>query len=110
MFNNAAMLAIEAGAAGIIVSNHGARQLDYVPATIMALEEVHFSLLISLMFMLLVFRCESFGYEYLSSTGIFNFFLFFSCIWMMTLFRVFLTFHFLYEYSSNVEITYVTWI
>ncbi|TYH53366.1 hypothetical protein ES332_D09G095900v1 [Gossypium tomentosum] len=33
-------LAIEAGAAGIIVSNHGARQLDYVPATIMALEEV----------------------------------------------------------------------
>ncbi|KAI8001339.1 (S)-2-hydroxy-acid oxidase GLO2 [Camellia lanceoleosa] len=25
---------------GIIVSNHGARQLDYVPATIMALEEV----------------------------------------------------------------------
>ncbi|PRQ43860.1 putative (S)-2-hydroxy-acid oxidase [Rosa chinensis] len=30
-----------AGAAGIIVSNHGARQLDYVPATIMALEEVH---------------------------------------------------------------------
>ncbi|GAB4848218.1 hypothetical protein Ancab_002885 [Ancistrocladus abbreviatus] len=35
-----AKLAIEAGAAGIIVSNHGARQLDYVPATIMALEEV----------------------------------------------------------------------
>ncbi|KAF8408855.1 hypothetical protein HHK36_004924 [Tetracentron sinense] len=33
-------LAIQAGAAGIIVSNHGARQLDYVPATIMALEEV----------------------------------------------------------------------
>ncbi|KAK9025511.1 hypothetical protein V6N11_038377 [Hibiscus sabdariffa] len=33
-------IAIEAGAAGIIVSNHGARQLDYVPATIMALEEV----------------------------------------------------------------------
>ncbi|KZV58268.1 hypothetical protein F511_01119 [Dorcoceras hygrometricum] len=32
--------AIQAGAAGIIVSNHGARQLDYVPATIMALEEV----------------------------------------------------------------------
>lgn len=28
------------GAAGIIVSNHGARQLDYVPATISALEEV----------------------------------------------------------------------
>ncbi|XP_021904615.1 peroxisomal (S)-2-hydroxy-acid oxidase GLO1 [Carica papaya] len=35
-----ARLAVEAGAAGIIVSNHGARQLDYVPATIMALEEV----------------------------------------------------------------------
>ncbi|CAK8578340.1 unnamed protein product [Lathyrus sativus] len=33
-------LAIQAGAAGVIVSNHGARQLDYVPATIMALEEV----------------------------------------------------------------------
>ncbi|XP_039684903.1 (S)-2-hydroxy-acid oxidase GLO1 [Medicago truncatula] len=33
-------LAIQAGVAGIIVSNHGGRQLDYVPATIMALEEV----------------------------------------------------------------------
>eukprot|EP00249_Psilotum_nudum_P009409 c21917_g1_i2 orf=561-1670(-) len=33
-------LAINAGMAGIIVSNHGARQLDYVPATILALEEV----------------------------------------------------------------------
>ncbi|MQL20499.1 alpha-hydroxy-acid oxidizing protein, partial [Escherichia coli] len=33
-------LAVQAGAAGIIVSNHGARQLDYVPATIIALEEV----------------------------------------------------------------------
>uniref|UniRef100_A0A2N9HCL6 (S)-2-hydroxy-acid oxidase n=1 Tax=Fagus sylvatica TaxID=28930 RepID=A0A2N9HCL6_FAGSY len=31
---------VQAGAAGIIVSNHGARQLDYVPATILALEEV----------------------------------------------------------------------
>ena len=31
---------MENGAAGIIVSNHGARQLDYVPATISALEEV----------------------------------------------------------------------
>uniref|UniRef100_A0A453B3I3 (S)-2-hydroxy-acid oxidase n=1 Tax=Aegilops tauschii subsp. strangulata TaxID=200361 RepID=A0A453B3I3_AEGTS len=31
--------AVEAGAAGIIVSNHGARQLDYAPATISALEE-----------------------------------------------------------------------
>ncbi|XP_044496698.1 peroxisomal (S)-2-hydroxy-acid oxidase-like isoform X2 [Mangifera indica] len=35
-----AILAIQHGAAGIIVSNHGARQLDYVPATIMALEEI----------------------------------------------------------------------
>ncbi|KAJ8443254.1 hypothetical protein Cgig2_010149 [Carnegiea gigantea] len=35
-----ARLAVQNGAAGIIVSNHGARQLDYVPATIMALEEV----------------------------------------------------------------------
>lgn len=35
-----ARLAVQVGAAGIIVSNHGARQLDYVPATIMALEEV----------------------------------------------------------------------
>ncbi|KAK7319130.1 hypothetical protein RJT34_03844 [Clitoria ternatea] len=33
-------IAVQAGAAGIIVSNHGARQLDYVPATITALEEV----------------------------------------------------------------------
>ncbi|KAJ0007391.1 hypothetical protein Pint_29276 [Pistacia integerrima] len=32
--------AVQAGAAGIIVSNHGARQLDYSPATISALEEV----------------------------------------------------------------------
>jgi (S)-2-hydroxy-acid oxidase len=33
-------LAIQNGASGIIVSNHGARQLDYVSATISALEEV----------------------------------------------------------------------
>ncbi|KAF9588991.1 hypothetical protein IFM89_017670 [Coptis chinensis] len=33
-------LSIQHGAAGIIVSNHGARQLDYVPATISCLEEV----------------------------------------------------------------------
>ncbi|KAM3268661.1 hypothetical protein P3S67_030625 [Capsicum chacoense] len=32
--------AIEAGVAGIIVSNHGARQLDYTPASISVLEEV----------------------------------------------------------------------
>jgi hypothetical protein len=38
----AAKLALQAGVAGIIVSNHGARQLDYVPATISALEEVCF--------------------------------------------------------------------
>ncbi|CAN4089150.1 unnamed protein product [Withania somnifera] len=31
---------IEAGVAGVIVSNHGARQLDYTPATISVLEEV----------------------------------------------------------------------
>ncbi|KAK9151115.1 hypothetical protein Syun_009424 [Stephania yunnanensis] len=35
-----ARMAVQAGAAGIIVSNHGARQLDYVPATISCLEEV----------------------------------------------------------------------
>ncbi|KAL5580980.1 hypothetical protein UlMin_013422 [Ulmus minor] len=33
-------LAIQVGTAGIIVSNHEALQLDYVPATIVALEEV----------------------------------------------------------------------
>jgi FMN-dependent dehydrogenase len=38
--NMSAHLAVQSGAAGIIVSNHGARQLDYVPATISALEEV----------------------------------------------------------------------
>ncbi|KAJ0745000.1 putative (S)-2-hydroxy-acid oxidase [Helianthus annuus] len=32
--------AMEIGVEGVIVSNHGARQLDYVPATIDALEEV----------------------------------------------------------------------
>ncbi|KAI7744939.1 hypothetical protein M8C21_016838 [Ambrosia artemisiifolia] len=35
-----ARIAVQYGVAGIIVSNHGARQLDYVPATVMALEEV----------------------------------------------------------------------
>ncbi|KAJ1674142.1 hypothetical protein EV182_003874 [Spiromyces aspiralis] len=35
-----AKLAVEAGVDGIIVSNHGGRQLDTVPATIDALEEV----------------------------------------------------------------------
>ncbi|PPD92894.1 hypothetical protein GOBAR_DD10164 [Gossypium barbadense] len=33
-------IAIQGGVAGIIVSNHGAHQLDYVPPTIMALTEV----------------------------------------------------------------------
>ncbi|CAL5071776.1 unnamed protein product [Urochloa decumbens] len=32
--------AVEVGAAGVIVSNHGGRQLDYAPPTIAALEEV----------------------------------------------------------------------
>lgn len=35
-----AVKAMEVGVAGIIVSNHGARQLDYTPATISVLEEV----------------------------------------------------------------------
>ncbi|XP_058079292.1 peroxisomal (S)-2-hydroxyacid oxidase GLO4-like isoform X3 [Magnolia sinica] len=34
------VLTAEDGAAGVIVSNHGARQLDYVPASISVLEEV----------------------------------------------------------------------
>ncbi|KAL5995737.1 hydroxyacylglutathione hydrolase glo4 [Asimina triloba] len=33
-------MAVEVGAAGVIVSNHGARQLDYSPPTISVLEEV----------------------------------------------------------------------
>ncbi|WOK97566.1 peroxisomal (S)-2-hydroxy-acid oxidase GLO4 isoform X2 [Canna indica] len=35
-----AIKAVEVGVSGIIVSNHGARQLDYTPATITVLEEV----------------------------------------------------------------------
>ncbi|XP_015901779.2 peroxisomal (S)-2-hydroxyacid oxidase GLO4-like isoform X2 [Ziziphus jujuba] len=35
-----ARMAVEAGVDGIVVSNHGARQLDYSPATISVLEEV----------------------------------------------------------------------
>ncbi|GMQ08079.1 hypothetical protein CsSME_00051976 [Camellia sinensis var. sinensis] len=35
-----AIKAMEIGVAGIVVSNHGARQLDYSPATITVLEEV----------------------------------------------------------------------
>ncbi|XP_015162852.1 peroxisomal (S)-2-hydroxy-acid oxidase GLO3-like [Solanum tuberosum] len=34
------MKAIEAELAGVIVSNHGTRQLNYTPATISVLEEV----------------------------------------------------------------------
>lgn len=36
----AATKAVKVGVDGIIVSNHGARQLDYSPATISVLEEV----------------------------------------------------------------------
>jgi isopentenyl diphosphate isomerase/L-lactate dehydrogenase-like FMN-dependent dehydrogenase len=43
-----AKLALQCGVAGIIVSNHGARQLDYVSATISALEEVSVALFQSL--------------------------------------------------------------
>ncbi|CAL1377877.1 unnamed protein product [Linum trigynum] len=35
-----ARIAVEVGAAGVIVSNHGGRQLDYSPATITVVEEV----------------------------------------------------------------------
>ncbi|KAL0857589.1 hypothetical protein Bca101_062743 [Brassica carinata] len=35
-----ALKAVEAGVDGVVVSNHGARQLDYSPATITVLEEV----------------------------------------------------------------------
>lgn len=35
-----ARLAVKTGCKGIIVSNHGARQLDTVPATIEALPEI----------------------------------------------------------------------
>ncbi|KAL6843822.1 hypothetical protein ACP4OV_026393 [Aristida adscensionis] len=35
-----ARIAIDCGVAGIIVSNHGGRQLNYIPATISCLEEV----------------------------------------------------------------------
>ncbi|CAA0815914.1 Peroxisomal (S)-2-hydroxy-acid oxidase GLO2 [Striga hermonthica] len=37
---NTTRISIQNGATGIIVSDHGARQLDYVPSTIQALEEV----------------------------------------------------------------------
>ncbi|ESQ48575.1 hypothetical protein EUTSA_v10020996mg [Eutrema salsugineum] len=35
-----ALKAVEAGVEGLVVSNHGARQLDYTPATITVLEEI----------------------------------------------------------------------
>lgn len=35
-----ALLAVDSGCQGIIISNHGARQLDSVPATIEALPEI----------------------------------------------------------------------
>lgn len=38
----AAIKAMEIGVAGIVVSNHGARQLDYSPATITVLEQVSY--------------------------------------------------------------------
>ena len=34
--------AVKVGVAGIVVSNHGGRQLDHSPATISVLEEVYF--------------------------------------------------------------------
>ena len=42
--------AVEAGVNGIVISNHGGRQLDYAPPTISVLEEVtvHF---LSIMFL-----------------------------------------------------------
>ncbi|KAL0319465.1 UNVERIFIED_CONTAM: Peroxisomal (S)-2-hydroxy-acid oxidase GLO4 [Sesamum angustifolium] len=46
-----ALRALEVGVAGIIVSNHGARQLDYSPATINVLEEVVYSFLCFLLHM-----------------------------------------------------------
>ncbi|KAH7547046.1 hypothetical protein FEM48_Zijuj01G0265600 [Ziziphus jujuba var. spinosa] len=39
-----ARMAVEAGFDGIVVSNHGARQLDYTPATISVLEKVSISI------------------------------------------------------------------
>ncbi|RRT33710.1 hypothetical protein B296_00053070, partial [Ensete ventricosum] len=37
---DAARKAVDAGVSGIVVSNHGARQLDYTPPTISVLDEV----------------------------------------------------------------------
>ena len=51
---------MQAGAAGIIVSNHGARQLDYVPATINALEEVCAFAVVCIYFLLQGDQCYRF--------------------------------------------------
>jgi hypothetical protein len=57
-----ASLAVKAGVDGIIVSNHGARQLDYVFPSILALEEVYCLFLISAFaFCLNVTSCASGG-------------------------------------------------
>ena len=48
-----ASLAVQAGVDGIIVSNHGARQLDYVFPSILALEEVYILCFIYLLFLFL---------------------------------------------------------
>ena len=50
----AARLSIQAGAAGIIVSNHGARQLDYVPGTVSCLEEVRESFELSIIIVIII--------------------------------------------------------
>ena len=51
----AATKAVEAGVDGIIVSNHGARQLDFAPATVTVLEEVSF---IMYYYFYITKRCE----------------------------------------------------
>ncbi|XP_062155080.1 peroxisomal (S)-2-hydroxyacid oxidase GLO4-like isoform X2 [Alnus glutinosa] len=53
-----AIKAAEVGVAGIIVSNHGARQLDYTPATITVLEEVGQSikLMLAMRFYMVFFK------------------------------------------------------
>ncbi|KAI5336253.1 hypothetical protein L3X38_015520 [Prunus dulcis] len=40
LIHEGARKAVEVGVAGIVVSNHGGRQLDYTPTTISVLEEV----------------------------------------------------------------------
>ena len=55
----AALKAIEAGVDGIVVSNHGARQLDYSPATITVLEEVNPSKLLRKNILILIYEHNS---------------------------------------------------